>query len=229
MAGKAARQRLLSRVAERGMAQVMAEGDGLRQILVQAERPGDGAGDLGDLQRVRRAACGSGRLPPPGTPASCATGGETTSYEGSCRGRAGSRFSGYRARSERAAALALVGERRARATAASMLALLLVLAMHDGAWPPPSNPPVRPGLRPASPPSVSSKNASHALHAGSGNSSNSIRGHHLPIRLCGRSGTNRFSRASPPSSARRNRGDRAGSSSSTPRRGQPVPGLPESR
>ena len=53
VAGKAARQRLLSRVAERGVAQVMAEGDGLRQILVQTERPGNGAGDLGDLQRVR--------------------------------------------------------------------------------------------------------------------------------------------------------------------------------
>ena len=45
-AGAQAVQRALSRVAEGGMPQVVAQGDGLGQILVQPQRPGDGAGDL---------------------------------------------------------------------------------------------------------------------------------------------------------------------------------------
>ena len=45
-------QRALPRVAKGGMAQVVAQGDGLGQILVQPQGAGDGAGDLRDLQRV---------------------------------------------------------------------------------------------------------------------------------------------------------------------------------
>ena len=57
--GKAARaqpvQRPLPRVAEGRVPQVMAQGDGLGQILVQAQSAGDRAGDLGDFQRVGQA------------------------------------------------------------------------------------------------------------------------------------------------------------------------------
>ena len=42
----------LSRVAERRVAQVVAHGNGLRQILVQAQGPGDGPRDAADLQGV---------------------------------------------------------------------------------------------------------------------------------------------------------------------------------
>ena len=43
---------VLSGVAEGGVADIVAEGGGLRQVFVQVEGAGDGAGDLGDLQRV---------------------------------------------------------------------------------------------------------------------------------------------------------------------------------
>ena len=51
-AGAQAVQRALPRVAKGGMAQVVAQGDGLGQILVQPQGASDGAGDLRDLQRV---------------------------------------------------------------------------------------------------------------------------------------------------------------------------------
>src|SRR5207253_11227934 len=46
-------QRLLARVAERRMAEVVAEPDRLGQILVQPQRTGDAAGDPRRLERVR--------------------------------------------------------------------------------------------------------------------------------------------------------------------------------
>ena len=55
VAREAAGQRALARVAERGVAQVVPERDGLGQILVEAERPRDGARDLRHLERVREA------------------------------------------------------------------------------------------------------------------------------------------------------------------------------
>ena len=45
----------LAGVAERRMAEVVRQGDGLGQVFVEAELPGDGAADLGDFQRVRQA------------------------------------------------------------------------------------------------------------------------------------------------------------------------------
>ena len=45
-------QRLFACVAKRGVSQIMRKADGLGQILVQAQAPGDGAGDLRDLQRM---------------------------------------------------------------------------------------------------------------------------------------------------------------------------------
>ena len=40
---------ILSYVTERGVAEVVAERDGLRQVLVEVERAGYGPGDLGDF------------------------------------------------------------------------------------------------------------------------------------------------------------------------------------
>ena len=37
-------------MAERGMPQVVGQTDGLGQVLVQPQGPGDGSGDLGHLQ-----------------------------------------------------------------------------------------------------------------------------------------------------------------------------------
>jgi hypothetical protein len=48
-------ERFLAGVAERRVAQVMGKGDRLRQILVQAEGPGDGPANRGDLDRVGQA------------------------------------------------------------------------------------------------------------------------------------------------------------------------------
>ena len=45
----------LSGVAEGGVAKVVGEADGLGQVLIEPQRPGDGAGDLGDFQRVGQA------------------------------------------------------------------------------------------------------------------------------------------------------------------------------
>jgi len=42
-------------VAEGGMAQVMGQADGFGQVLVDRQGAGDGAADLGDLQRMRQA------------------------------------------------------------------------------------------------------------------------------------------------------------------------------
>ena len=47
------RERLLAQVTERRVSQIVPERDGLRQVLVQAERARDGAGDLRDVERVR--------------------------------------------------------------------------------------------------------------------------------------------------------------------------------
>jgi hypothetical protein len=46
-------KRLLADVAEGRVAEVVAEPDRLGQILVQAKRPGHGAGDEAGLERVR--------------------------------------------------------------------------------------------------------------------------------------------------------------------------------
>ena len=48
-------QRLLTRVAERRMAEVVAEGDRLCQVLVEPERPRHGARNARHLERVREA------------------------------------------------------------------------------------------------------------------------------------------------------------------------------
>ena len=45
----------LARVAERRMAEIVAEGDRLGEILVQLQRTRDGARDARDLQRVGQA------------------------------------------------------------------------------------------------------------------------------------------------------------------------------
>ena len=55
VARKARGQRRLAGVAEGGVPQVMAKRDGLSQILVQPERPCDGAGDLRHFQRMGEA------------------------------------------------------------------------------------------------------------------------------------------------------------------------------
>ena len=55
MAREARGQRRLAGVAEGGVPQVVAERDSLGQVLVQPERPGDGAGDLRHFQRMGEA------------------------------------------------------------------------------------------------------------------------------------------------------------------------------
>lgn len=57
-----AKPRLLSRFStrspdmpERGMPQVVPQGDGLCQVLIEAQRPRNGARNLHDLQRMRHA------------------------------------------------------------------------------------------------------------------------------------------------------------------------------
>ncbi len=47
-------QRVLAPMAERRVAQVVTERDGFRQVFVEVERAGDGAGNLGHFQRVRQ-------------------------------------------------------------------------------------------------------------------------------------------------------------------------------
>ena len=49
------RQRLLARVAEGRVADVVRQSGRLGEVLVQVQAAGDRAGDLGDLQRVREA------------------------------------------------------------------------------------------------------------------------------------------------------------------------------
>ena len=46
-------QRILAGMSERRMAEIVCQADRLRQHLVQAERAGDGAGDLRHFQRMR--------------------------------------------------------------------------------------------------------------------------------------------------------------------------------
>ena len=48
-------------MAERRMAQVVRQGDGLGQVLVEAELPGDGAADLRPLPECASGGCGGGR------------------------------------------------------------------------------------------------------------------------------------------------------------------------
>ena len=48
-------ERSLPRVAERRMAQIVAERDGLGQVLIQAQCAGNCACDLRDLQRMGQA------------------------------------------------------------------------------------------------------------------------------------------------------------------------------
>ncbi|MDT4842653.1 hypothetical protein FQZ97_765650 [compost metagenome] len=47
-------QRVLARVAERRMAQVVGQGNGLHQILVELQRSGDAAPELRHFERVRQ-------------------------------------------------------------------------------------------------------------------------------------------------------------------------------
>ena len=53
--GEAAVERALAGMAERRMAEIVAERGGLGQVLVEAERAGERAGDLGHFQRVGQA------------------------------------------------------------------------------------------------------------------------------------------------------------------------------
>ena len=50
--GHAGVERVLSRMAEGRVSEIVAEGDGLREIVVEPERPGESAGDLGHLDRM---------------------------------------------------------------------------------------------------------------------------------------------------------------------------------
>src|SRR5690625_888620 len=50
----ACRERFLAGMAERRVAEIMGKRDRLGQILVQTERPGDRAGDLRHLDRMRQ-------------------------------------------------------------------------------------------------------------------------------------------------------------------------------
>jgi hypothetical protein len=47
-------QGILPGVAERGVTQIVGQRDGFGKILVQAELPGNAAGNLGNLQTVRK-------------------------------------------------------------------------------------------------------------------------------------------------------------------------------
>ena len=42
----------LTGMSERGVPQIVSQGDGLGQVLVEGKRPGNGSGDSGDLQGV---------------------------------------------------------------------------------------------------------------------------------------------------------------------------------
>ncbi len=46
---------ILAGMAKRRMAEIVHESDGLREVFVETERAGDGAGDLGDLHSVGQA------------------------------------------------------------------------------------------------------------------------------------------------------------------------------
>ena len=56
-------ERLLAGVPERRVAHVVAEADRLGQILVQAQRPRDAAGDRRSSRACASCACGNGRRP----------------------------------------------------------------------------------------------------------------------------------------------------------------------
>lgn len=62
-------QCLFACVAKGSVPQIMRKADGLGQILVQAQTPGNGAGDLRNFQRMGSTGCGTDRLPARGTPA----------------------------------------------------------------------------------------------------------------------------------------------------------------
>jgi len=53
--GHAAVEFLLAGVAEGRVADVVSEGEGFGEVLIEAETDGDGAGDLGDLEGVGEA------------------------------------------------------------------------------------------------------------------------------------------------------------------------------
>ena len=53
--GHAGVERVLPGVAKRGVAQIVREGDGFRQVFFQIQRAGDGAGQLRHFQAVREA------------------------------------------------------------------------------------------------------------------------------------------------------------------------------
>ena len=49
-------ERVLARMAQRWMADIVGQRQGLHQILIEPQRPGERAGDVGHLQRVRETA-----------------------------------------------------------------------------------------------------------------------------------------------------------------------------
>jgi hypothetical protein len=53
--GHAGVERVLAGMPERGVAEVVAERDRFREVVVELERPGERPGDLRDLDRVREA------------------------------------------------------------------------------------------------------------------------------------------------------------------------------
>ena len=69
--GEAVIERALAGVAERRMAEVVAERGGLGQVLVEPERAGERAGDLGAPPRCGSGGCGNGRPRGTRTPGSC--------------------------------------------------------------------------------------------------------------------------------------------------------------
>ena len=82
-------ERVLARVAERRVAEVVREADGLDEVLVQAQRARDRARDLRDLERVREPRAIQVALVDSRTPASCRRGGGRPSSGSRDRGRAG--------------------------------------------------------------------------------------------------------------------------------------------
>ena len=122
-AGDCTAQRVLARVAERRVPQVMSERDGLSKILVEAERPRDGARYLRNLQSMRETRAEMVALRRKEDPAFMRK-PQTISYGGSLSRRAGSRLKEIGI-ARAVTAIGLVGEGRIRLKGRLMLAELL--------------------------------------------------------------------------------------------------------
>ena len=85
---QAAVEHLLADVPERRMAEVVAEADRLGEVLVERQRPRDGARDRGHLERVREPRAVVVARAARRTPASCGSGAERPCCARSGRGRA---------------------------------------------------------------------------------------------------------------------------------------------